>query len=186
MENKPKITTINDEISDDLDEVIGFLKECGLKYVELRTIEKKNLIDYSLSEVEKIRETLSKNGISVSAFASPLFKWYPRNSNGEFQEKIDTFGFNPHLEEIVKREYITKAIAVAKVLGTQNIRLFSSLRLPSAKYSFISDPLLNFALDEARKSDIKFLLENEPPCYIHKMSDIKKVARKFPRQNLGI
>lgn len=75
MKNKLKITTINDEISDDLNEVIEFLKKCGIKYVELRTIQKKNLIDYSLSEVEKIRETLSKDGISVSAFASPLFKW---------------------------------------------------------------------------------------------------------------
>jgi len=186
MKNKLKITTINDEISDDLDEVIGFLKKCGLRYVELRTIKKKNLIDYSLSEIEKIREILSKNGISVSAFASPLFKWYPRNSNGESQEKVDTFGFNPHLEEIAKREYITKAIAVAKALGTQNIRLFSSLRSPSAKYSFRSDPLFSFALDEARKSGVKFLLENEPPCYIHKMSDIKEVARKFSRQKLGI
>jgi len=186
MKNKLKITTINDEISDDLDEVIGFLKKCGLKYVELRTIKKKNLIDYSLSEVEKIRETLSKNGISVSAFASPLFKWYPRNSNGKSQEKVDTFGFNPHLEETAKREYITKAIAVAKTLGTQNIRLFSSLRLPSVKYSFISDPLFSFVLDEARKSGVKFLLENEPPCYIHKMSDVKKIARKFSLQKLGI
>lgn len=186
MKNKLKITTINDEISNDLDEVIGFLKKCGLKYVELRTVKKKNLIDYSLSEVENIRETLFKNGISVSAFASPLFKWYPYNSNGESQEKIDTFGFNPHLQGKAKREYITKAIAVAKVLGTQNIRLFSSLRSPSARYSFISDPLFSFALDEAQKSGVKFLLENEPPCYIHKMSDIKKVARKFSSQNLGI
>lgn len=186
MKNKLKITTINDEISNDLDEVIGFLKKCGLKYVELRTIKKKNLIDYSLSEVEKIRETLSKNGISVSAFASPLFKWYPHNSKGESQKKVDTFGFAPHLEETAKREYITKALAVAEALSTQNIRLFSSLKSPAVKYSFISDPLFSFALDEARKSGVKFFLENEPPCYIHKMSDIKKVARKFSRQKLGI
>jgi len=186
MKNKLKITTINDEISDDLDEVIGFLKKCDLKYVELRTIKKKNLINYSLSEVEKIRETLSKNGISVSAFASPLFKWHPLNSNGVSQEKIDTFGFSPYLEETAKREYITKAIAVAKALGTQNIRLFSSLKSSSTKYSFISDPLFGFALDEARKSGVKFLLENEPPCYIHKMSDVKKIARKFSLQKLGI
>lgn len=186
MKNKLKITTINDEISDDLDEVIKFLKKCDIKYVELRTIKKKNLIDYSLSEVEKIRETLSKNGISVSAFASPLFKWYPCNIKGESQEKIDTFGFNPHLEEIAKREYITKAIEVARALGTQNIRLFSSLKSPSAKYSFLSDPLFSFALTEARKAGVKFLLENEPPCYIHKMSDIKDIAHKFSQQKLGI
>jgi sugar phosphate isomerase/epimerase len=186
MKNKLKITTINDEISDDLDEVIEFLKKNGIKYLELRTVQKENLINYSLLKVGKIRKILSKNGILVSAFASPLFKWYPCNGNGEFQEKIDTFGFDTHLQEKAKRKYITKAIAVAKALDTQNIRLFSSLRSPLINYSFTSDPLFNFALDEARKSGIKFLLENEPPCYIHKMSDIKKIARKFSSQNFGI
>lgn len=186
MKSKLKITTINDEISDDLNETIEFLKTHGIKYVELRTIQKKNLIDYSLEEVRKIREILSKNGILVSAFASPLFKWYPNNDEGESREKVDTFGFNPRLDEIAKREYITKAIVVAKALGTRNIRLFSSLKIPSVKYSFVSDPLFSFALNEARKANIKLLLENEPPCYIHKMSDIKDVARKFSKQNLGV
>ncbi|HMO01544.1 MAG TPA: TIM barrel protein [Oligoflexia bacterium] len=188
MKNKLKITTINDEISDDLNNVIEFLKKCHIKYVELRTIKKRNIIHYSLSEVEKVRESLLKNGISVSAFASPLFKWYPHNSNnnGESNEKIDTFGFDTQLDETAKRKYISKAIAVAKALGTQNIRLFSSLRSSSAKYSFASDPLFHFALNEARKSNIRFLLENEPLCYIHKMSDIKKIARKFSNQNFGI
>lgn len=59
MKNKLKITTINDEISDDLNETIEFLKACRIKYVELKTTEKKNLIDYSLAEVKNIRETLT-------------------------------------------------------------------------------------------------------------------------------
>lgn len=186
MENNLKITTINDEISDDLNVTIEFLKTHGIKYVELRTVKKRNLIDYSLEEIKNIRKTLFRNGISVSAFASPLFKWYPENSKGKAQEKVDTFGFDPHLRETEKREYITKAIAIAKALGTQNIRLFSSFGSPSAKYSFAQDPLFSFSLDEARKADVRFLLENEPPCYIHKMSDIKKIAQKFFHQNLGI
>lgn len=186
MKNKLKITTINDEVSDDLNETIEFLKAHGIKYVELRTIQKKNLIDYSLEEVRGIRENLTKNGISVSAFASPLFKWYPNNDNGEFQEKVDTFGFDPHLSPTAKRDYITKAIAVAKTLGTRQIRIFSSIKAPSAGYSFISDPLFEFALGEARKEGMALLLENEPPCYIHKMKDIKSFTRRIADKNLGI
>ena len=186
MKNKLKITTINDEISDDLNVTIEFLKAHGIKYVELRTIKKKNLIGYSLREIEKIREVLSKNGISVSAFASPLFKWYPENGKKESREKVDTFGFNPRLSSNAKRDYITKAITVAKILGTPNIRLFSSLKTPSTKYSFVSDPLFEFALSEAQKEGVIFLLENEPPCYIHRMSDIKYMAQKFADKNFGI
>lgn len=186
MKNKLKITTINDEISDDLNETIEFLKLHRVKYVELRTIRKKNLIDYSLDEVKSIHELLSRNGISVSAFASPLFKWYPDNNKRKSQEKVDTFGFNPHLNLAEKRNYIIKAIAVAKNLGTRHIRIFSSLKTPSTKYSFTSDPLFEFALSEAQKEGMTLLLENEPPCYIHKMSDIKHLAQKFAHRNLKI
>jgi len=66
MKNKLKITTINDEVSDDLNETIEFLKAHGIKYVELRTIQKKNLIDYPLEEIRGIRKNLSKNGIGFS------------------------------------------------------------------------------------------------------------------------
>jgi len=186
MKNKLKITTINDEVSDDLNETIEFLKAHGIKYVELRTIQKKNLIDYPLEEIRGIRKNLSKNGISVSAFASPLFKWYPDNSKGEPQGKVDTFGFNPHLNLTAKRDYITKAIAVAKTLGTQRIRIFSSLKTSLARYSFVSDPLFKIALSEAKKEGVMLLLENEPSCYIYKMNDIKSLARKFADKNLGI
>lgn len=186
MKNNLKITTINDEISDDLNETIEFLKLCKIKYVELRTIRKKNLIDYSLEEVEDIRKLLSHNGISVSAFASPLFKWYSDNSDGQSKEKVDTFGFNPHLGLTEKQKYIVKAIAVAKILGTEYVRIFSSLKTPLDKYSFQSDPLLEFALNEAKKEGVTLLLENEPPCYIHKMSDIKYLSQKFANRNLKV
>jgi len=186
MKNKLKITVINDEISDNLDETIEFLKYHGIKYVELRTIQKKNLIDYSLEELREVRKNLSKNGISVSAFASPLFKWYPDNSKGELKEKVDTFGFNPHLNLTAKQDYITKAIAVAKALGTRRIRIFSSLKTSSVRYSFVSDPLFKIALNEAKKEGITLLLENEPSCYIYKMKDIKSLARKFADEHFGI
>ncbi|MBI5071687.1 Gfo/Idh/MocA family oxidoreductase [Candidatus Falkowbacteria bacterium] len=186
MENKLRITTINDEISDDLNEAIEFFKLHKIKYVELRTIYNKNLINYSLDEIKSIRELLSRNGISVSAFASPLFKWYSENATEESSKKVDTFGFNPHLSLVEKKNYIAKAIEVAKALGTQYIRIFSSLRTPSTKYSFASDHLFEFALSEAQKEGVTLLLENEPPCYIHKMNDIKRLAQKFAHRNLKI
>ena len=186
MKDRLKITTINDEISDGLNETIEFLKLHKIKYVELRTIHKKNLVDYSLDEVKDIYELLSYNGISVSALASPLFKWYPEGVAKESPEKIDTFGFNPHLSLKEKRSYIIKAIAVAKTLKTKNIRIFSSLKTSSTKYSFISDPLFEFALNEAYKEGVVLFLENEPPCYIHRMSDIKLFARKFTTKNLKV
>lgn len=186
MKNRLKITTINDEISNDLNETIKFLKLHKIKYVELRTIHRKNLVNYSLDEVKKMYELLRCNGISVSALASPLFKWYPNGVTRESLEKVDTFGFNPHLSLEEKYHYITKAITVAKAFKTQYIRIFSSLKTLSTKYSFVADPLFEFALNEAQKEGVTLLLENEPSCFIHRMNDIKFLARRFSPRNLKI
>jgi len=186
MKNKLKITIINDEISDDIYTMLRFLKLHDIKYVELRTINKKNLIDYTLEEIENIYRILLCNGISVSAFASPLFKWYPDNAVKKPTGNFDTFGFNPQLNLVDKKNCIIKGIAIAKILRTRNIRIFSSLKTSSIRYSFISDPLLKFALNEAQKAGIILLLENELPCYINHMKDIKFIAKKFYRKNLKI
>lgn len=186
MKNNFQVTTINDEISADLGEVIEFLKIHDLKFVELRTINKKNLVDYSLDEVREIHNLLERNNIQVSAFASPLFKWYPDKAEKRPAEKIDTFSFNPELGLNSKRMYIQKAIAVAKILDTKYVRIFSSLMIPGFKYEFDKDQLLEFALAEAKKENIILLLENEIPCYVNKLEEVRSLAEKFATQGLGI
>lgn len=186
MNDKLKITTINDEISDDIGVVIEFLKSHNITLIELRTIQKRNLVDYSLDEVRDLYDLLCRNNIEVSALASPLFKWYPDAAGQESYDKVDTFHFNPHVCLEDKRNYIKKAIAVAKLLHTKYIRIFSSLRSASTEYDFTQDPLLEWALIEAKKEGITLLLENEPPCYIHKMADIKFIASEFQSKGLGI
>lgn len=186
MKNNFYITTINDEISDDLNETIEFLKSHKVEFVELRTINKKNLVDYPIEEISKFYNLLQNNGIGVSALASPLFKWYPENTKQESIEKVDNFNFNPELSFESKKFYITKAIETAKTLETKNIRIFSSLRSPSGYYSFEEDPLLQFALREASREGANLLLENEPPCYIYKMDDIKYLANKYYSDGLEI
>ena len=186
MKNGIKITTINDEISEDINETIEFLKLHKIKFIELRTINKKNLVDYSVDEIKGIYELLSSNKIKVSALASPLFKWYPEGSTKEGLEKVDTFNFSPHINLESKKLYIKKAIETAKILKTKYIRIFSSLRSPSLEYDFNNDPLLEFALNEAKRGKVILLLENEPPCYINKMNEIKAVANKFNSKGLGL
>jgi predicted dehydrogenase/sugar phosphate isomerase/epimerase len=186
MKNKIKITTINDEISPDINETIEFLKIHKIKFIELRSINKKNLVDYSFDEIKGFYELLLNNNIKVSALASPLFKWYPDGSTKEGLEKVDTFNFSPHLNLESKKLYIKKAIETAKILKTKYIRIFSSLKSPSLEYDFNNDPLLEFALNEAKKENVVLLLENEIPCYINKMKDIKDVANKFNSKGLGI
>lgn len=186
MNSNLGITTINDEISPDLHEVIEFLKSNDLDFVELRTINKINLVDYTLEQVSEMYKLLQEHGISVSAFASPLFKWFPDGSQDGSVEQVDTFGFNPHLSFDDKKKYIVKAIQVAKMLHTSSVRIFSTLRVDGFEYSFEDDPLLQFALNEASKEGVVLMIENEPPCYIHKMVDIKLTMEKYGSEYLKV
>jgi sugar phosphate isomerase/epimerase len=169
-----RISIINDEISTDVATTINFFKANDVKNIEIRTIGKKNIVDLDISEVEEIAALLKKNAMNVSAIASPLFKWSLKNEVNA--NKMDTFYFNQDIDERAKRAYITKTIQLAKILKTDLIRVFSTLR-PKAtvRYSILGDPLFNFALDEAQKAGVLLALENEPPCFVHKMDDIKHI-----------
>lgn len=180
------ITIINDEISETLSETIRFLKLHQINFVELRTIKKKNMINYSLPEVRDFYTQLTDSNIKVSALASPLFKWYPHNTVHAHVETTDTFGFSPFLNTNEKKDYIEKTIDVAKALRTERIRIFSSLKEPQGRYSFIDDKLFLYALDRAREEKVVLLLENEPPCYVSRMTDLKSIASQFVSQNFGI
>jgi UDP-N-acetyl-2-amino-2-deoxyglucuronate dehydrogenase len=179
------ITTINDEISPHLEKTISFLRNEKINFLEVRTINNKNLINYSFEEIRKFSTMLKKNNIKVSAFASPLFKWYPSDKKVS-TEKVDTFNFSPYLSIRKKKEYIEKAFEIAKILNTNNVRIFSTLRNNSKNYDFLKDPLFQFALEKAEEKNITLLLENEPPCYINKMKDVELVVKKINSKNFGI
>jgi UDP-N-acetyl-2-amino-2-deoxyglucuronate dehydrogenase len=179
------ITTINDEVSSDFKKAVSFLKNEKISHLEVRTINNKNLINYSFREIREFSNVLKKNNIKVSAFASPLFKWYPNNKKVS-AEKVDTFNFSPYLSIKEKKKYIEKAFEVAKILNTNYIRIFSTLKNNSKNYNFLKDPLLQFTLEKAKEKNIVLLLENEPPCYINKMKDIELVVKKINSENFGI
>ncbi len=69
------LSVIGDEIGPSLDEMISFAQEHGLKRLDMRTVDGRNLLSMTKPEVIKISRTLESAGISVPAFVSPLFKW---------------------------------------------------------------------------------------------------------------
>src|SRR3989338_2812693 len=125
MKKNFKIVIVNDEISDDIKKSIKFLKKNKINYIELRSIKGKNLLDHNIEEVKSLKKYLDNNNIIVAALASPLFKWFfctPENNL-----EVDRFYFNPNLNTSAKKKYIRKAIEIANILGTKNIRIFSTI-----------------------------------------------------------
>lgn len=101
------LSAFGDEIAADLDEQLDVLEEEGIRFLEVRGVWGKNILDLSNAELDKLNDTLQARGFGVSAIGSPI-------------GKISiTEPFEPHLTRF------ERALEVADWLGTSYIRIFS-------------------------------------------------------------
>ncbi len=96
-----------DEIDPMLSVQMDELDRYGIKYIEMRGVNGKNLVQHSLEEVKEIKKQLDERGFKVSAVGSPIGKI-----------KI-TDDFGPHLD------LFRHTVEIAKILETKYIRMFS-------------------------------------------------------------
>jgi hypothetical protein len=154
-----------DEISDDLEVAIKVMKACDTRCGELRTINKKNFVFWTDTEVADCKRRIEAAGIELVAGTSPLFKWYVDQDDPEVVH--DSFGFNPRISDKKKQDSIKRAIAIADELSIPRLRIFSGLgKVDHPGVVFAHDPLLHYALELADRHNIDLLIENEPPCRI--------------------
>ncbi len=101
------ISAFGDEIADDLKVQMDVLEQHGISHIEMRGVNGRPLVNHTLDEVAGIRKELDKRGFSISAVGSPI-------------GKIGiTDDFTAHLE------LFKHTVEIAKVLGTNYIRMFS-------------------------------------------------------------
>jgi sugar phosphate isomerase/epimerase len=175
-----------DEISADFDEAMNFCKKNDLNFIELRTINGKNLVNFQEEEVYKLKKTIDHNGLKISAFASPLFKWLPYGYESvQPLYSVDTFNVPISLTYEDKIRMIEKTIRYCNILNVPNIRIFSCLKvaglqdLPNEEYE-----LLGTCSDLAKKHSIHVLLENEAVCLKSSHDDYVDLIEKLA--NIGI
>ncbi len=104
---KCPISGFADEINPSIDKQIALLRDLEINYIEFRSGEGINVADYTVEQAQALKEKLDANGIKVSALGSPIGKI-----------KI-TDDFAPHLEKLYH------VMEIAKILGTDKIRIFS-------------------------------------------------------------
>ncbi len=96
-----------DEIDQDLDVQLDVLAEHGIRFLELRSVAGRNILDHALPEVQELKQHLDERGFGVSAIGSPI-------------GKISIFDeFPPHLERF------EHALQIAATLAAPYIRVFS-------------------------------------------------------------
>ncbi len=92
-----------DEIDSDLKVQIQELKSNGISHVELRGVNGKSVVDYSVAEIREIKKQLDDGGIEVSAVGSPIGKI---GISDPFGSHLDKFKHTLELAGILNTKYI--------------------------------------------------------------------------------
>lgn len=144
------LSAFGDEIDSNLQTQMDVLDTHKIKYIEIRGVNGKCIVDYSLEEVREIKKELDERGFKISAIGSPIGKI-----------KI-TDDFVPHLE------LFKHTIKIAKILETKYIRMFSFFIPDGDNPEKYRDEVINrwFQFIEAAKdTDLILLHENEKEIY---------------------
>jgi L-ribulose-5-phosphate 3-epimerase len=162
-----RTAAITDEFSpDDLDRALSGMADCGMTGAELRVVGRRNMIDLSNEEIDRVRATVEAKGMEPISLASPLLKCVlPDAPPLDSRVQHDVFG-SPHTYEDQPR-LTARAFEIAERLGTRIIRVFSFWRTtePEKTYPRLRDALLGLA-DEAGKRGLVIGLENEHACNV--------------------
>jgi sugar phosphate isomerase/epimerase len=101
------LSAFGDEIDMNLDIQMEVLQKHGIRHIEMRGVDQKNVAELTRKEARVIRERLEKKGFGVSALGSPIGK---TSITDEFRPQLEIF---------------KNLLEIADVLQTRYIRIFS-------------------------------------------------------------
>ncbi len=181
-----RVGIFSDEISQDFEYALKVIKELGVRYVELRSMWGKNLMNLSSSELNKVKELIEKYGLKVCLIASPVFKCYLSQKKVTSSKK-DTF----LMEEKTYSEHLNLleySFEIARIFDTNLVRIFSFWKEGDLTDDVLREIIQRFEepVKKAEKEGITLALENEHACYIGNGKDSKRVLERLPSKNLGL
>lgn len=194
--DKSRISAITDEIGLTPEESIAFAKQYGLKWIELRNIPGSNPgKEYAFSteaELKLAAATFAQNGLKVSFINTPLLKFgWPGTEPARGKPETDEAKARRQASEQKRwdrrAEDLTKAVAAAKILGCDKIRVFTGSRTadPKAMLPRIAEEL-NALLPIAEKEKVYLLVENENSQNVGTSEEMAALMELMPSKWVGI
>jgi len=179
-----RVAVINDEISQDFGhscEVAA--RDFGMRWIELRGMWKKNIVNLDEKEVGEARAILEKYQLKVTDIASPLFKVdFPGAPKSKFSSEG---GFGADFTYAQQDEVLDRAIAMAKAFGTDRVRCFDFWRLDDqAPYRAAINEKLRQAAEKCGQRGIILVLENEPSCNTATGAEAAKILAEIQTPHL--
>ena len=145
-----KLSAFGDEISRDLNTQLEVMESLGIKYLEIRGVYGKGIVELNEEEIKKVNKTLKEKGFKISAIGSPIGKI-----------KI-TDDFSIDLENL------KRAFSLARIFETKYIRMFSYYLPENENPSSYSKEVirrLREMTNLAQKEKTVLLCENEFDVY---------------------
>ncbi len=158
------LSAFADEAGSTLAEQISALRDNGIDFIEPRNIGGRGILSFSDDEIIEIKEELDKSGIKVSSLGSPIGK-YPIEAD-----------FLPHLEDT------KRALEIARLLDTKNIRMFSFFVKQNELAKF-RDEVISRLHEMCRLADeygIALCHENESLIYGEKPTEVSELISAVP------
>src|SRR6266571_5771461 len=100
------LSAFADEIDPNPQTQIDVLRQCGVRHIELRSIQKTNVLDLTDLQVSELKSLLDRRGFRLSAIGSPIGK-----------TRIDQ-----PFDDVLQR--LDRAIELCRTFDTPNIRIF--------------------------------------------------------------
>jgi sugar phosphate isomerase/epimerase len=144
------LTGFADEISPELDEQLNTLVDESMRYMELRSVWDKNVLDLTDEELEKVKSVASERGIRTSSIGSPIGK------------VSITEPFERHMERF------RRALYAADVMQAPYLRVFSFFIPEGQEPALYRDEVLErmgMLAGEAEDAGVTLLHENEKEIY---------------------
>lgn len=179
-----RLGVLTDEVSADIIEALDWVEENGLKHVEIRMVNGRNVADLTDVELDQLLAEVEKRGLFISGVASPLFKC-ALDPTREVASG-DRFG----QDEISVEAHFTKLwrmLQIAKRLKTDKIRIFSFWREKEPeKYEQEVVDHLKKAAEMAAEHDCLLLLENESTCNGGYAVEVSRIVRQVDSPHLKV
>jgi len=147
MINQFKLCAFADEADAMIDGQIKVLNENGIKYLEMRGIDGKNVSQISLEEAKAVKKKLDSGGIKVWAIGSPT---------GKIDISAD---FDNHFEDF------KRMIEIAGIVGASHYRMFSFYGVTDSAKKEKALSYLQKLIDFAKGYGIVLCHENEKDIY---------------------
>ena len=164
---QPQIYAFADEASPIIDKQIIAMRRNGLQGLEIRNVDGESVAAISLDKAREVRAKMDAAGLKVWSIGSPIGKI-----------DIEKDDFNAHMDTL------RHVIKVAKILGAENIRMFS-FYIPAGKNpaDYRAEVLrrLHLMADAAEGTGVTLCHENEKGIYGDMANRCLEILEAEPR-----